>query len=480
MKKIILVIAVAQYLGCAADHEYSRNPSAAESLSCQIAGRERTMPDEITNSTENILSKDVSNFDHFIIKYKSKSETAGLLSPSGNPVREYVVKGITFKNITHGTYSFSIETSAEEKQKILSDLASQQDVEYIEPDYPIYANQESPAKSDLETSQFSDQWALPKVNLSAAWNITKGSKEIVIAVLDSGIDYTHKDLKNNIWRNPKEVINGIDDDANGFIDDVYGWNFVSNNADPKTLSTSNHGSHVAGIIGGNRGDGQGILGIAPNVKMMALKFIGENGSGSTSAAIRGIDYAISKKVFAINNSWGSGGGSKSLADAIGRAEKAGILFIVAAGNGSGGAGFSIDTQGWYPASYRFSNVLNVAATGSTDTLTSFSNFGLNNVDVAAPGLNILSTVSNQGYQKMSGTSMAAPLVTGLAVLVKAANPTLNYAQVINVIRSSVDRTPSLSEQIASGGRVNALRAVQVAVANIGKKIGGGGIVSPCP
>ncbi len=491
MKKTILLIATAQILGCAADHGTSGSP-ANKSLSCQISGQESTslasnqkFLTQVTDSDSKlnaaaIVAADSGNYNNFIIKYKSNSTTAGSLAPSGTPVRSYVVKGITFQHVAHGTYSFSLATAADKKQKVLADLASEQDVEFIEPDYPIYANQDAGNEDFLKTAQFNDQWALPKVNLQAAWGVTKGSNDIVIAVLDSGIDYTHSDLKNNMWRNPKEVINGFDDDGNGLIDDVYGWNFVSNNSNPKTSATSNHGSHVAGIIGANRGNGQGILGMAPNVKMMALKFIGENGSGSTSDAIRGIDYAISKKVFAINNSWGSSGGSRALSDAIGRAEHAGVLMVVAAGNGSGGIGYSIDNQGWYPASYKNSNVLNVAATGSSDFLTSFSNFGTRLVDVAAPGLNILSTVSNQGYQTMSGTSMAAPLVTGLAVLVKAANPALNYLQVISVIRSSVDKFTSLTGRIGAGGRVNALRAVQVAAANIGKNLTGGSIVAPCP
>ena len=481
MKKIILMIAVAQYLGCAPDHGNSQAvvSNGADKLSCQVAGRISDKSNDNSNSDPNVnssvgiiqpLAAVAGSYNSFIVKYKSQSPTALSLAPSGQPVHEFAVKGISFQKVSLGTYSFSLTTSAEEKQKYLADLSSQQDVEYVEPDYPIFPIQETNPGDTQTAVQFSDQWSLSDVHLKEAWNVTKGSKDIVIAILDSGIDYRHQDLKNNIWVNPNEIPdNGVDDDGNGFIDDVYGWNFADNNSDPKTRTTSNHGSHVAGIIGGNRGDGQGIYGMAQNVKMMALKFIGENGSGSTSAAIRGIDYAIAKKVFAINNSWGSSGGSTALQAAIGRAEKAGILFVVAAGNGSGGHGYSIDNTGWYPASYSNPNILTVAATASNDFLTSFSNFGLHKVDVAAPGLNILSTVTNQSYQKMSGTSMAAPLVTGLAVLVKAANTSLNYQQVINIIRNTVDKLPSMSGKIASGGRVNAFSAVALASQSSGGK-----------
>ncbi len=490
MKKIILMIAVAQYLGCAADHGNSevKASNVADTLSCQVPGRVLENGNENSNSDGSVnsnfstvqpLAADAANYNNFIVKYKSQSPTAKSLAPSGQPVREFAVKGISFQSVVHGTYSFSLNTSVAEKQKYLADLSSQRDVEYVEPDYAIYPIQEANPGDTQTTAQFSDQWSLADVQLKEAWNVTKGSKDIVIAILDSGIDYTHQDLRNNIWINPNEIANnGVDDDGNGFIDDVYGWNFANNNSDPRTRTTSNHGSHVAGIIGGNRGDGQGIYGMAQNVKMMALKFIGENGSGSTSAAIRGIDYAISKKVFAINNSWGSSGGSRALQDAIGRAEKAGVLFVVAAGNGSGGRGYSIDTTGWYPASYSNPNILTVAATASNDFLTTFSNFGLHKVDVAAPGLNILSTVTNQSYQKMSGTSMAAPLVTGLAVLVKAANPSLNYQQVINIIRGTVDKLPSMSGKIAAGGRVNALNAVTLASQSSGGRPPGAS--TPCP
>ncbi len=486
MKKTILILTAAFLAGCADGGGSTSNN--AGSLSCEIPSRENlseqsaeTQNVNLQNEIPNISvddSKDISAYKNFIVKFKG--ESTGGLQPSGNPVREFIVKGVTFKYLVKNTHTVELNMSADERRQFVANLRADKSVDYIEPDYPVHTiestnEDQSAVATDADDisattndTYFSKQWMHRNVQTEKAWLVTTGSKEIVVAVLDSGIDYTHADLKNNMWINPQEMVNGKDDDNNGYVDDVYGWNFVSNNAFPKTTSRSNHGSHVAGIIGATGSNNTGIVGMAPDVRMMALRFIGDTGTGSTSGAIRGIDYAVQKRVFAINNSWGSGGTSRALGEAILRAEKAGVLFLVAAGNGTDGVGFSIDKKPWYPAAYNNSNVLAVAATKPDDYLTAFSNFGLTKVDVAAPGAQILSTVSNQAYQNMSGTSMATPLVTGLAVLVKAANPNLTYREVIQIIRGSVDRKASLTNKVASGGRVNAYRAVTVAAQNINK------------
>lgn len=457
--------------GCADGSSSSGN---AASFSCDVPAREDLVQsDSITAQSALVGSDtlDISAYKDFIVKYKNQPTVHGL-QPSGTPVREFNVKGVTFKYLVNGTHTFELNMSAIDRKHFIADMRADESVDYIEPDYPIHAIETVASEGEWSESTndpyFSRQWMHTVVQTEKAWRVTKGSKNIVVAVLDSGIDYTHKDLKNNMWINLQETVNGKDDDNNGYVDDIYGWNFVSNNADPKTTSKSNHGSHVAGIIGATGSNNTGIVGMAPNVRMMALRFIGDSGTGSTSGAIRGIDYAVRKKVFAINNSWGSSGTSRALGDAILRAEKAGVLFLVAAGNGTNGVGFSIDRSAWYPAAYTNSNVISVAATKSNDNLTAFSNFGLTKVDVAAPGAQILSTVTNQAYQNMSGTSMATPLVTGLAVLVKAANPNLSHREVIQIIRGSVDRKANLFNKIASGGRVNAYRAVTLAAQNINK------------
>lgn len=480
MKRTLVLVAAAILAGCADSGSSSQGlPSTgSDTLSCGIPSRESFNADtEMDGKNDEALINnkiDISTYQNFIVKFKS--ETTEGAQPSGTPVREYTVRGVTFKNLANdNSYTFELgDKSAADRKAIIDELRADANVQYIEPDYPVYtigADEDSEIMTGdditatTNDTYYSSQWMHKNVQSEKAWGITTGSKNVVVAVLDSGIDYTHNDLKNNMWMNPQETVNGKDDDNNGYVDDIYGWNFVSNNSNPKTNSSSNHGSHVAGIIGASGPNKLGVMGMAPNVKLMALRFIGDTGAGTTSGAIKGIDYAVSKNVFAINNSWGSGGTSQALKDAITRAEKAGVLFLVAAGNGTNGVGFSIDKTGWYPAAYTNSNILSVAATKSDDYLTAFSNFGLVKVDVAAPGYQIISTVSNQGYQKMSGTSMATPLVTGLAALVKAANPKLGYKDVINILRGTVDKTASLNGKVASGGRVNAYKAVTAAAAN---------------
>lgn len=484
MKRFLILTIATTLFGCS--DGYNSSSKIAGSLSCEIPNRETRSEDVSSMSVNN--NEDISTYQNFIVKFKDENkvqktdEASATLRPSGNALHVFNVKGVSFKVLAENTHTLNLDMPTEDRKKYIQSLRSDQTIEYVEPDYPIQAidtNSEDDISSQTNDPYFSQQWMHQNVQTEKAWTITTGSKNIVVAVLDTGIDYTHKDLKDNMWINPQEKLNGIDDDNNGYIDDIYGWNFVSNNSDPRTTSRSNHGSHVAGIIGATGSNNTGIVGMAPNVRLMALRFMGDSGTGSTSGAIRGIDYAISKHVFAINNSWGSSGTSRSLGDAITRAEKAGILFLVAAGNGSNHIGFNIDRTPWYPASYSNSNVLSVAATKTDDNLTAFSNFGLSKVDVAAPGAQILSTISNQGYQNMSGTSMATPLVTGLAVLVKAANPKLTYKQVIQVIRESVDKKASLASQVASGGRVNAYKAVKLAALNINKK-SDAKLLAPCP
>ncbi len=478
MNRFLLIILIAIQFGCAADQGGSGEnaalacgPTRGDQQNATSASQEDDNVNRLNLNSNAQLSANFSQFKNFIVKFKNKvsSATALGLQPSGNAIGEYQVKGLSLRAMGEESFTFELNSSSEEKKRILDDLLVDADIDYVEPDYPVYPIDATPGVAGLNQTETEDgetvsaqatsQWALNTVHSDEAWKITKGSKDLLVAVLDSGIDYNHKDLKANMWTNKGEVINGKDDDRNGYIDDIYGWNFASNNSNAKTTSASNHGTHVAGIIGGT---GSTISGLSPKVKLMALKFIDESGTGSTSAAIKGIDYAIKKGVFAINNSWGSTGNSRALSDAITRAEKAGILFVVAAGNGNRGVGYNIDRTPWYPAAYTNSNILTVAATMTNDQLTSFSNYGLNKVDVAAPGLQILSTVTNNNYQKMSGTSMAAPLVTGLSVLVKAANPALSYKQIINIIRGSVDRISSMVGRVGSGGRVNAQRAVRVA------------------
>ncbi len=431
--------------------------------------------DEVSESasTEPKITID-PKFDSYIVEFEEDSYETAALQPSGNSLHEYQVSGLSLKNIRTNTFSLKLTGNEYFKKEMVQRLGNQRKIKFIEPDYPLHlipqeASEEMEVAATVSTAA---QWHHQTVQTSSAWQVTKGSQDIVVAVVDSGIDYNHTDLRNNMWKNPREVANnGRDDDGNGLVDDVYGWNYVSNNGKPLTTSGSHHGTHVAGIIGATGTASRGVYGEAQKVKLIALKFIGDTGTGITSNAIKAIDYAISKRVFAINNSWGSTNRSQALEAAIKRAEKAGILFVVAAGNGDNGVGYDITRRGYYPAAFTQSNILRVAASKSDNTLTRFSNFGKSLVDVAAPGYNILSTITGNSYMKMSGTSMAAPLVTGLAVLVKAANPNLSFSQIKGIIKNSVDPITSLKTKVSSGGRVNARKAVSMA-ANISSDLSG--------
>src|SRR5918999_1287399 len=262
-----------------------------------------------------------------------------------------------------------------------------------------------------------------------AWNTGTGTAATVVAVIDEGVDVSHPDLRNNIWKNPGEVPgNGVDDDRNGYVDDVNGFDFANDDAsvydpDPIDGSGDEHGTHVAGTIAAEGNNGAGITGVNWQAKVMALKFLGPN-SGSTLDAVEAINYAVAKGADISNNSWGYvGSPSRSLKDAITRADNAGLLFVAAAGNGGAdGVGDDNDansTNTNYPSSFSNPNIISVAATDNRDRLASFSNFGASTVDLGAPGVNVLSTLPGNRYGYYSGTSMATPHVTGVAALLKS-------------------------------------------------------------
>jgi len=292
------------------------------------------------------------------------------------------------------------------------------------------------------------------IDANEAWSVTTGSSNIIVAVIDTGIDYTHPDLAANIWVNSGEIAgNGIDDDGNGYVDDIHGYDFYNEDGDP--MDDHGHGTHVSGTIGAVGNNGIGVAGVVQNVQMMALKFLSANGSGWTSDAVRALDYAVANGAVISNNSWGGGGNSSTLNAAIDRAQAAGHIFIAAAGN----AGSNNDLTPSYPASYTQTNVISVAATDQNDQLAWFSNFGATSADVAAPGVSIYSTMPGNSYGYMSGTSMATPHVSGLAALVWSANPSWNYQQVVQQIYDTVDPIASLNGVVATGGRINAAAAV---------------------
>jgi len=329
-----------------------------------------------------------------------------------------------------------------------------------------YINHPTPGLPD--DPQFADQWALDNqgqengkagADISAleAWKKTHGSEEVVVAVLDSGVDYTHLDLRSNMWLRPDNVPAYFDDELGSF-NDQQGYNGTDPLTDP--MDDNGHGTHCAGIIGAEGDNSEGIAGINWHVQIMPLKFLGRGGFGTTADAIKAINYAIDRKkhgvnIRVINASWGSTANSKALEDAIRAAGDAGILFVAAAGND----GSDNDRRPHYPSNYDLPNVISVAALDRNDQLASFSNWGVKTVHVAAPGKDILSTWLGDAYRDASGTSMAAPQISGVAALILAKEPNLSVEKLKERILKSVDKLDSLNGKIASGGRIDAAKAV---------------------
>ena len=335
---------------------------------------------------------------------------------------------------------------AKKLQNILERYKNDPDVEAVEPNAIVHAMDMIPNDPDYPLL-----WGMSKIRAPQAWELNTGSSQVVVAVIDSGIDYTHHDLFPNMWINPGEIpYNHWDDDNNGYVDDLFGYDFINNDPDP--MDDHFHGSHCAGTIGAAGNNGRGVAGVSWNVRLMALKFLGSSGSGSTSAAISAIQYAVNNGAHILSNSWGGTGYSQALQDAINAANNAGVLFIASAGNASTSAPS-------YPAA--MAGVVSVAATNPNDQLADFSNYGPS-IDLAAPGVDIYSCGLGETYTFASGTSMACPHVAGLAALIKAHNFNLTKDQITSVLQNSADDlgTPG-RDDIYGYGRINALRALSM-------------------
>lgn len=345
-------------------------------------------------------------------------------------------------------------------------LARHPDVESVELNYRVTAAQ---IPND---PRFSEQWSLNNIGQTGgtfdadidapeAWDLTTGIDKVVVAVIDTGVDYTHEDLRAVMWTNSGEIPgNGIDDDANGYVDDVYGYDFFNNDADP--ADDFGHGTHVAGIIAAAGNNGVGIAGIARSAKIMAVKFLGAGGYGYISDAVHAVHYATTMGAKVINASWSGGGYSQALFDVIAEADTAGVLFVASASN----EGINTDFSPVFPSGYDVPNVVSVAATDFNDNKAYFSNYGTASVDLAAPGVDILSTVprgpcalcDSTGYLRVSGTSMAAPHVAGVAALVLS-QMRLSPSQLKQRLMDSVDAVARLAGLNGSGGRLNVSHTV---------------------
>lgn len=313
---------------------------------------------------------------------------------------------------------------------------------------------------------YPNQWPLPIIGMTTAWGGSTGSRDVIVAVIDSGIDPAHPDLQANAWINPREIPgNGIDDDSNGFVDDARGWNFLAGT--PSVEDGYGHGTHVSGIIGAVGNNGQGIAGVNWQITIMPLKILNDSGVGTIGAAISAINYATMMRrdfeanIVASNNSWGATTGfSQLLLDAIALLGDSGALFVAAAGNNA----TDNDVSPRFPSSFTLPTVIAVAATTEADTLAAFSNFGATSVDLGAPGGNIYSTFPGGNYGYLSGTSMAAPHVTAAIALLRAARPSLSSVEARAAILGSTDGVPSLAGKTVTGGRLNvdaALRSVGI-------------------
>jgi thermitase len=304
--------------------------------------------------------------------------------------------------------------------------------------------------------RYRSQWGLPMAGMPGAWDLTTGSATTAVGVLDSGIDYAHADLAPNVWRNPGESgdsreANGIDDDGNGFVDDWRGWDWIDDDNVP--ADANGHGTHVAGTIGARGNDGRGVAGVAWRTGLVPLRVLDANGSGRVSDIVAAYSYAARAGLPVVNASLAGPNYSQAEYDAIRAASQ--TLVVVAAGNDSR----DNDVAGSYPCNQPLPNVICVAATDEGDALAGLSNFGRRSVDLAAPGVKVMSTLPGGGWGLMSGTSMAAPHVAGTAALIASLYPEASVAAKRAALLSTVDDRPSLAGRTLTGGRLNAQRAL---------------------
>lgn len=387
------------------------------------------------------IMPEISDYDSLLVQFRDTNSANASIGQSIAGTR------IDSQLTTDGWYSVSVPVGTS-MQQALAFWQSHPNVAIVTPDFELTT------QSIPNDPSFGSLWGLSNngsqggllnadINIEPAWALGTATS-IVTAVIDTGVDYTHPDLASNIWTNTDEVAgNGIDDDGNGFVDDVRGWDFVNNDSDP--MDDNGHGTHVAGTIGAVGNNGIGVTGVAWTASIMPLKFLDQSGSGSLSDAIKAIQYARVNGAKIINASWGGGGFSSALQSAITQFITSGGLFVAAAGNEA----TNNDVTPSYPANYQ--GVISVGASTRTDTRASFSNYGTS-VDVFAPGQSILSTLPGNRYGSLSGTSMATPQVAGALALLWGQNPTLSATTISQALINSTDNVLRASN--STHGRIN--------------------------
>ncbi|ACA84943.1 S8 family serine peptidase [Shewanella woodyi] len=411
--------------------------------------------------------------DSILVVYKdnaTKSERLSAQRLVRGSIRDVNADGVDdkFANLMGGKLANLSLRSGSDVSKAIKMISQHPAVKYAEPNYVIKAvgTPDDPSFASLWGMNNTGQdggTADADIDAVEAWDISTGDTDVVVAVIDTGVDYNHEDLQGNIWTNPNEIAgNGIDDDGNGVIDDIHGYSAIDDDGDP--MDGNGHGTHVSGTIGAKGNNGVGVAGVNWDVSIIGCQFLDAGGSGSTAGAIACIDYVTNLKVNhgvdvkASNNSWGGGGFSQALKDSIESGGDAGILFVAAAGNGA----YDNDASPSYPASYDSAAVMAVASTDRNDNMSGFSQYGLTSVDIGAPGSAILSTTPGNNYSSFNGTSMATPHVVGAAALVWSINPDLTIDEMKQLLMDSGDSNADLTGKTVSGARLNVATALDMA------------------
>ena len=439
--------------GVASDDRIREDASKGTALWAGTMSASATTP---TSTKELPLSEALNHpykANEVLVRFQSgvtPAAAASMISTSGvATVRAYEIAPI---------YRLQISDGMTVSQKLVQ-LRANANILYAEPNYKAEVN------TTPNDPLFDMLWAMNNngqdggtadadIDATEAWSVETGSRDIVVAVIDTGVDYTHSDLAANRWVNEGEIpTNGIDDDGNGYIDDVYGYDFANSDGDP--MDDNGHGTHVSGTIGAVGNNAVGVAGVNWQVRIMAVKFLDSTGSGWYSDAISAVEYAWRNGARISNNSWGGYGYSQGLYDAFLAAKSVNHLAVCSAGN------YGWDNDEWpcYPASFDLDNIVSVAASDRNDALTEWSNYGEVSVDLAAPGESIYSTIPGGGYGSKSGTSMAAPHVAGAAALLLAQNPSMSYNVVKQMILNGADKKASMEDKMVVAGRLNVARMV---------------------